>query len=73
MNTLFSEWTNKHFKKLSKMTKFVINLPKIMRKEKKVQKIILIMIEIGQKLKIKKFSFHALCTMLLTFFVLALQ
>ena len=55
------------------MTKFVINLPKIMRKEKKVQKIILIMIEIGQKLKINKFSFHALCTMLLTFFVLALE
>ena len=32
------------------MTKFVINLPKTMRKEKKVQKIILIMIDIGQKL-----------------------
>ena len=34
-------------KKQSKITKFVINLPKIIEKAKKFQEIILIMIEIG--------------------------
>ena len=31
----FFEWENKNFKKMSKITKFVINLPKIMKKARK--------------------------------------
>ena len=36
----FFEWENKNFLKMSKITKFVINLPKIMKKakEKKIRK-----------------------------------
>ena len=41
------EWANKNLEKMSKITKFEIILPKIIEKAKKIQKIILIMIEIG--------------------------
>ena len=43
----YFEWANKNLKKMSKLTKFVTNLPKILEKEKKIQKLTLIMIEIG--------------------------
>ena len=43
----FFEWANKSLEKMSKITKFVINLPKVTEKVNKFQKIILIMIEIG--------------------------
>ena len=39
-----------------KMTKFVINLPKIIKKAKNIQKIILTVIKIIHKLQIKKFA-----------------
>ena len=38
----FFEWANKNLEKMNKITKFVINLPKIMENAKKFQKIILI-------------------------------
>lgn len=41
------EWVNKNFKKMSKITKLEINIPKIMVKEKRFQKTILKVIEIG--------------------------
>lgn len=41
------EWVNKNFKKMSKITKLEINIPKIMVKEKRFRKTILKVIEIG--------------------------
>ena len=41
------DWANKTLKKINKITKFVINLTKIMEKAKKFQEMILIIIEIG--------------------------
>ena len=41
------EWVNKNFKKMSKITKLEINVPKIMVKEKRFRKTILKVIEIG--------------------------
>ena len=49
MGLFFLGWANKDLKKnkMRKIRKFVIDLPKIMKKAKKFKKIILIMIEIG--------------------------
>ena len=44
---VFFEWENKNLKNRSKTTNFVKNLPKIMEKVEKIQKMIVIMIEIG--------------------------
>ena len=44
---LLFEWVNKNFKKMSKITKLEINIPKIMVKEKRFRKTILKVIEIG--------------------------
>ena len=41
------EWVNKNLKKMSKITKLEINIPKIMVKEKRFRKTILKVIEIG--------------------------
>lgn len=41
------EWVNKNFKKMSKITKLEINIPKIMVKQKRFRKTILKVIEIG--------------------------
>ena len=43
---VFFEWESKNLKNISKIANFVKNLPKIMEKVKKIQKMILIMIEI---------------------------
>ena len=45
--TCFLEGENENSKKMNKITKFVINLPEIMKKAKRLQEMTLIMIEIG--------------------------